>query len=147
LATELAAWSGGRVGWAISVLADPAAQAARREQLAELIALAEQDLSTGLRWAEQRAKEYRTGEQETALAWLELWQSWWRDVVYVASGCDEAVTNVDRRAELAAAARRVTPAAALAFLQQIIAAAQQLRENVNPQLALEHLVLHLPRAK
>lgn len=145
LATELAAWSGGRIGWAISVLVDPAAQAARREQLAELIGLAEQDLSVGLRWAEQRAKEYRAGEQETALAWLELWQSWWRDVVYVAAGCDEAVTNVDRRAELAAVARRVTPATALAFLQQIIAAAQQLRENVNPQLALEHLVLHLPR--
>ncbi|MCS6888693.1 DNA polymerase III subunit delta' [Chloroflexus sp.] len=146
LAAELAAWSGGRVGWAINLLADPAAQAARREQIAELIALSTQDLNAGLRWAEQRSKEYRAGEQETALAWLEVWQSWWRDVVYVAAGCDEAVTNVDRRAELAATAQRVTLAAAFAFLQQLIAAGQQLRENVNPQLAFEHLVLHLPRA-
>ncbi|WP_298820189.1 DNA polymerase III subunit delta' [Chloroflexus sp.] len=146
-AVELAAWSGGRVGWAITMLADETAQAARREQLAALIALREQDLSAGLQWAEQRAKEYRAGEQETVLAWLELWQSWWRDVVYVAAGCDEAVTNVDRRAELAALARQVKPAEALAFWQQIVMTGQQLRENVNPQLALEHLVLHLPRAR
>lgn len=146
-AAELAAWSGGRVGWAISMLADEAAQTARRERLAELIELSIRDVSAGLQWAEQRAKEYRAGEQETVLSWLELWQSWWRDVIYVAAGCNEAVTNVDRRDELTTLARRVSPAMALRFWQQIIAASQQLRDNVNPQLALEHLVLHLPRPR
>ncbi len=140
----LAAWSGGRIGWAIDLLADPAAQEARRERLAELIALGGADLNAGLRWAEQRAKEYRNGEQETVLEWLELWQSWWRDVIQIAAGCEEAITNRDRQADLRALARRITPADAFRFLQRIMLVSQQLRENVNPQLALEHLVLHLP---
>lgn len=146
-AAELAAWSDGRVGWAISMLSDPDAQTARRAQLTELIALSRQDVGAGLHWAEQRAREYRAGDQETVLAWLELWQRWWRDVIYAAAGCDEAITNIDRRTELHAIARRVIPVAAFTFLQHLITAAQQLRENVNPQLVLEHLILHLPRSQ
>ncbi|GIV92454.1 DNA polymerase III subunit delta' [Chloroflexus sp.] len=142
----LAAWSNGRIGWAINLFNDPSAQTARRECLDALIALSSAPITSGLQWAEERAKEYRAGDQATVLMWLELWQSWWRDVMYVAAGCDEAITNIDRRPELTALAGRVTPATAFAFLQQIMTVSRQLLENVNPQLALEHLVLHIPRS-
>ncbi|NCC30891.1 MAG: DNA polymerase III subunit delta' [Chloroflexia bacterium] len=144
-AATLAAWSGGRLGWAIQMLEQPEAIAHRDEQLESLLALSQQGVSAGLRWAEQRAKEYRSGEQATVFAWLDLWQSWWRDVLLVAAGCAEHVINLDRQAQLAQAAQRYQAHQAYTMVTKINQAAQQLRENGNPQLVLESIVLQLPR--
>jgi DNA polymerase III subunit delta' len=138
----LAAWSGGRIGWALSMLDSPEALQARHEQLATLIELGDQPQSIGFRWAEQRAKEYRGGEQATVFAWLELWQNWWRDVLLIAAGCPEAVTNVDKRSELERNARGKDLQKIYRFTVRLGEAARQLRENANPQLVLENLVLH-----
>jgi DNA polymerase III subunit delta' len=138
----LAAWSGGRIGWALGMLDNPDALQARHEQLAALIELGTQPPSTGFRWAEQRAKEYRGGEQATVFAWLELWQSWWRDVLLTAAGCHEAVINVDKRAELERSARGRDIEQVHRFTVRLSEAAKQLRENANPQLVLENLILH-----
>ncbi|WP_129626076.1 DNA polymerase III subunit delta' [Candidatus Oscillochloris fontis] len=140
----LAAWSYGRIGWALHAIANPERIAARQEQLSALLALAGQGRGAGLRWAEQRAKEYRNGEQESVFGWLELWQSWWRDVLLVATGCEASVVNIDRRHELSTIATRHNVPAIHAFVQRIGTAAQQLRENGNPQLVLENVVLHHP---
>lgn len=140
----LAAWSGGRVGWAIQMIAQPDELTQRQEQLDALIELGRQGRGAGFRWAEQRAKEYRAGEQEAVFAQLALWQSWWRDVLLTASGCPDSVVNIDRRADLAHAAARHSLPQIFAAVSRIGLAAQQLRENGNPQLVLESAVLHLP---
>jgi DNA polymerase-3 subunit delta' len=142
----LAAWSGGRVGWALRMVEAPEELEARQDQLAALVALHTQPRGVGFRWAEERAKEYRSGEQTAVFAALELWQSWWRDVLLTAAGCPEAIMHVDRRDELAQAAARYRLADIHAFVGRLDGAARQLRENVNPQLALENVVLHLPRS-
>lgn len=143
----LAAWSAGRVGWALQAVDAPEEIEAHQDQLDALIALAEQPRGAGFRWAEERAKEYRAGEQAAVFAALELWQSWWRDVLLTAGGCPEGVVHIDRRDALARAAARYRIADIHAFLARLGAAAQQLRENVNPQLALENVLLHLPGAQ
>ncbi|GAB4425266.1 MAG: DNA polymerase III subunit delta' [Chloroflexi bacterium OHK40] len=143
-AALLAAWSGGRIGWALTALEHPEALERRDEQLAELLAVHAQGRTAGMRWAEQRAREYRNGEQELVFSWLELWQNWWRDVLLTAAGCPEGVVNVDRREALEQAAARHNLAESYAFVARLGRAAQQLRENGNPQLVLEHLALHLP---
>jgi DNA polymerase-3 subunit delta' len=141
----LAAWSGGRVGWVLRMIAAPDELEARQQQLEALVALNSQPRGTGFRWAEERAKEYRGGEQAAVFAALELWQSWWRDLLLTAAGCPDAIVHIDRRAELAQAAVHYRLADIHAFVARIDSAARQLRENVNPQLALENVVLHLPR--
>jgi DNA polymerase-3 subunit delta' len=141
-AARLAAWSGGRIGWALQLLEQPEEIARRDEQLQALLAL--RDPAAGMRWAEQRAKEYRAGEQETVFGWLELWQGWWRDVLLTAAGYAEGVVNVDRRKDLEQAAARHPIPEAYAFVARIGQAARQLRENGNAQLVLENLVLHRP---
>lgn len=143
-AALLAAWSAGRMGWAIRMLERPDDRQARQEQLDALIALPGQGRAATFRWAEQRAKEYRSGEQETVFGWLELWQIWWRDILLTASGCPENVTNIDRSADLKRVAEQFSLAAIHAAVTRLGATAQQLRENGNPQLVLENLVLHLP---
>lgn len=144
-AALIAAWSGGRIGHALAQVERPDEIAQRDEQLVALLAVHEQGRAAGMRWAEQRAKEYRSGEQETVFAWLELWQGWWRDVLLTAAGSPAGVVNVDRREELERAAARHGLPELYAFIARISQAAQQLRENGNPQLVLESLALHLPR--
>ena len=133
--------------WALRMVDAPEELEARQEQLAELVALHGQPRGAGFRWAEERAKQFRGGEQALVFAMLELWQSWWRDLLLTAAGCDEAIIHVDRRDELRYAAARYPLAEAHAFITRLAAAARQLRENVNPQLALENLALHLPQAR
>lgn len=143
----LAAWSGGRVGWAIAAAAQPETITARQEQLTALVELGIHSHNRGIafRWAEQRAKEYRGGEQEMVFAWLDLWQGWWRDVLLVAAGCHESVVNIDRREDLVHTANNHTISVIHAFMRRISTTAQQLRENRNPQLVLENLLLHMPK--
>jgi DNA polymerase-3 subunit delta' len=140
----LAAWSGGRPGWALRMVEHPDELEERRAQLDELLALAGKPRAALFRWAEERAKAYRGGEQASVFAMLELWQGWWRDVMLTAAGCPEQVVHVDRRAELSRIAKRYPLADIHAFIARLSGAAQHLRENVNPQLALEHVALHVP---
>lgn len=140
----LAAWSGGRIGWALRMVNARDELAARQDQLAELLALADQPLAARLRWAEERAKAYRAGDQTAVFEMLDLWQSWWRDVLLTAAGCPQAVSHIDRRNDLAAAAAQYAIPDLHAFVSGISLAAQRLRDNVNPQLALEGVVLAMP---
>lgn len=144
-ADMLAAWSGGRVGWAIRMVDQPDELVARQEQIAALVALHGQPRGAGFRWAEERAKEYRGGEQAAVFGALELWQSWWRDVLMLAAGCPETIIHIDQRESLQQAAAQYRLIDIHAFITRLDAAARQLRENVNPQLALENVVLHLPQ--
>lgn len=143
-AALLAAWSGGRIGWAIHMVENPDELEARQNQLDDLLAMQAQPRTSGFRWAEERAKEYRAGEQAAVFEALALWQSWWRDVLMVAAGCPDQVVHIDRRDDVGQAARRYRLAEIQGFVARLNDTVRQLRENVNPQLALENALLHLP---
>lgn len=143
-AALLAAWSDGHIGWALRMLESPEELQQRSEHLAGLRKLATQPYGLAFRWAEERGKEYRGGDQLRVFSWLELWQSWWRDVLLVAAGCPEYICNIDCRSNIEAEAHRYTMSEIYQFINRINQAVQQLRDNVNPQLALENLILHLP---
>ncbi|HEU5087996.1 MAG TPA: DNA polymerase III subunit delta' C-terminal domain-containing protein, partial [Roseiflexaceae bacterium] len=118
----------------------------RQEQIDALAALAGASRAETLRWSEEQAKQFRA-DQAAVYTTLDLWQNWWRDVLLMAAGCPEAITHVDRRGDLERLARRYDVADIHTFMRRIGAAAQQMRENVNPQLALENVLLHLPVAR
>jgi DNA polymerase III subunit delta' len=139
----LAAWSGGRPGWALRMIDAPDDLAAQQNILDELAIISSQNRPEALRWAEEQAKQFRGGEQESVYTTLELWQSWWRDVLMTAAGCPEAVIHVDRRQALEQAAQRHSVPAIQGILKRIASSTQQLRENANPQLVLENVALHV----
>jgi DNA polymerase-3 subunit delta' len=143
--TELiAAWSEGRIGWALQTATDPDAIEARHRELDELLALQTSPRHRLFQWAEERSKEFRGGEQERVIRGLLLWQGWWHDVLLMAATCPERVVHVDRRSQLEQEARCYSIEEISAFLSLLNRALQQLRENVNPQLVMEHLCLHVP---
>jgi DNA polymerase-3 subunit delta' len=143
-AALLAAWSDGRIGWALRMLDAPDELERRTQHVQTLRDLASQPSGLAFRWAEERAKEYRGGEQLRVFEWLDLWQSWWRDILLAAADCPEFISNIDWRQDIEAEARRFNIGEVYQFISRITGATRQLRENVNPQLALENLILHLP---
>ena len=78
---------------------------------------------------------------------LALWLDWWRDLVLVSADCEEGVTNVDRLARLRGTAKDYSLAQIRAFIDSVQAAAEQLRLNANPLLALEVLMLNVPEMR
>lgn len=138
-ATLLAHLSGGRLGWAVNMAQDPDALARRQNYLTELNDLLSQTRVAQFAYAEKLAED-----REKLAEALELWQSWWRDVLLQASGSTSPLVNIDCLDQTAAAARRYTVEDVTAMLQAVRQARQQLDQNANARLTLEVLLLSLP---
>ncbi len=139
----LARLSRGRVGWAVAAQTDEEILRRRRETLMDIRGLPQRSLAERFAYAGDLAGRFGR-QREAVLDILDLWGQWWRDVLLVASGCQEAITNVDLGDILPNEAARYEPRQVAAFLRSLAAARHQLEENVNPRLALEVLVLELP---
>ncbi len=142
-AALVAAWSAGRFGWAVAAVENPELLEQQHAQLDVLAALRTGGRVARLKWAEERAKDYRA-DPAAVQQWLALWQTWWRDVLLIAGQCPDALTYIDRRDQVASVAAAVPIAQIHNFLVRIDQTRTQLADNVNPQLALENLALHVP---
>ena len=76
---------------------------------------------------------------------LELWLDFWRDLLLVKLGCDEMITNINRKDEIAGIAGGYRLTEIRDSIESIRAAGLQLRQNVNARLALEVLMLDIPQ--
>lgn len=142
-AEKLAALSGGRVGWAVSMLRDKNGMERRNRVLEDLALLSGSTVVDRINAATKMAKQFTDARPDLYTA-LDIWEGWWRDLLMVASGTPELVMNMDQLSTLNSLARRVTPENAHSVIASIQRTRQQLFENVNPRLALESLTLSLP---
>uniref|UniRef100_A0A540V8F1 DNA polymerase III subunit delta' n=2 Tax=Litorilinea aerophila TaxID=1204385 RepID=A0A540V8F1_9CHLR len=140
----LARLSQGRLGWAVRYLQDGEAAAARQEQLSQLAQLVVADRVERLQFAEKLASQ-RDDPQLFAL--LEGWTLWWRDVMLAQAGCLEECNNVDHLEIIQQHARQLSPQAVRTYVQTLGRVASYLRHTVNKRLALDVLLLQMPRAK
>jgi DNA polymerase-3 subunit delta' len=74
---------------------------------------------------------------------LDLWLDYWRDLLLIKIGCEDAVTNADMLAVLEERAGGYSLAHIRSFIGGIQSAEEQLRQNANPRLVLEVLMLNL----
>jgi DNA polymerase-3 subunit delta' len=139
----LAGLSHGRLGWAVTASGDEALLQQRGEQLDRLVEVIRGDSEKRFAYVSQLAAGFYQ-RRSAVYAALDLWLDYWRDLMLAKLGCYDAITNIDRRDELAALAGRYRLEQIRAFIASIQAAAEQLRQNVNPRLALEVLMLDLP---
>ena len=135
----LARLSGGRLGWAVRASEDEAILRKRERRLDEMIELMGQGRVERLRYA-QHLSTSPDGPREV----LDLWLSWWRDLLLVKGGSSTEVTNVDREATLHAQARVYNLIQVQDFIEALRAAVWQLEHNANARLTLEVLMLSLP---
>ncbi len=137
-----AALSGGRLGYAVSLLSDGDALERRRRALQELSVLSAAHINDRVNSAAQYARLFTDARSEV-YELLQHWETWWRDVIATQSA-PELVTNVDQLDVLKSLARKYSTRSALDAIALVQDTRRQLLENVNPRLALELLVLGMP---
>ncbi|MHB1007431.1 MAG: DNA polymerase III subunit [Chloroflexota bacterium] len=142
-AAVLARIAAGRIGWAIAAAGDSTQVQERGETLGRLVALAHAGLAERFAVAGDLAADFGH-ERASVYFGLDLWTTWWRDVLLVQTGAEEMVANADRLDVLRAQANSCRADEAQAFLVRIGVARAQLEQNVNARLALESLLLHIP---
>ena len=136
----LARLAGGRVGWAFAASQDGAIMSQRQKDLDLLSELMSADRVRRFDFAFSTSRDRPAIQRR-----LVTWASWWRDLLLLHSVGEVGVVNIDRIDELHAVAERTTLSEALSGIQAIEAAAVQVEANVNARLALEGLLLRLPR--
>ncbi len=140
-AQTLAHLSGGRLGWAVMAAQDDSVLARRAQLLDDLMRLTGQGRVERFAYAEEMAAD-SAAARET----LKLWQTWWRDVMLLTSSSDAPLTNSDRLDALRHHAEQCGVEQARSAAGGIAQTLWQLDHNANARLALEVLLLDLPKA-
>jgi len=136
----LAHLSGGRLGWAVRMMEDEKALQRRDQRLDDLNQLLTAPIVERFQYADKLARD-PAATQET----LALWLSWWRDVTLQTIHAEAPLTNVDRQDTIQRHAQSFDVRGANAILQALRETIERLACNANPRLALEVLMLDLPR--
>lgn len=135
----LARLSGGRLGWALDALRDPAVLAGRDEALDLLESLVEMNRARRFAAAESLSKD------KQALGFvLELWQTYWRDVLLLIHDRRREPVNIDRQVGLQKLAIRFSADEALDALCATRTLLANLAYNLNLRLAVEAMLLAYP---
>jgi DNA polymerase III subunit delta' len=139
-ASLIAHISGGRPGYALRLLQDPAALAFRDERLADLRSLLPAGRVDKFAYAEKLARD-----KEVMRGVLLLWLSFWRDVLLRTGSASTAPANLDRKREIESLAGSLSLSEARRVVSGLEKALSQLEANVNPRLLAEVLLLDWPK--
>jgi DNA polymerase III subunit delta' len=133
--------SGGRPGMAVNMLQNQSVLAFRERKLNELHSLLSSNRAQRFAYAWQLSRD-----KSVMRSVLLLWLSFWRDVLWRASGAATPLSNLDRELEIDALAKRLGLEQARYLVGCLDDAVQRLESNVNARLLAEVLMLDWPRA-
>jgi DNA polymerase-3 subunit delta' len=139
----LAGLAHGCPGWALLAAADDSLLQQRDEGLNRLLDIITADGEERFAYAAQLAAQFNQNRR-LVYGLLDLWLDYWRDLLLVKLGCRDIVTSIDRLDGLVEMARGYRLVPIRAFMASLQAAAEQLRQNANPRLVLEVLMLDIP---
>jgi DNA polymerase-3 subunit delta' len=135
----LAHLSGGRPGYALRLLADPALLEIRKQRL--------DDLWTLLTTSRRKRFDYADGlskDKDAMRQTLLIWQSYWRDVMLRTAQADTPLINLDFANEIEPLAKRLTLPLTRSLVAQLEKSIERLEMNVNSRLLAEVLLLDWP---
>jgi DNA polymerase-3 subunit delta' len=136
----------GRLGWALSALANDDILQQRSQRIVKLSSLLPAGLEQRFAYAQELASQLSQNRRAGAEI-IEIWLDWWRDLMLIKGGCREAVINVDYERTLEEQARELSLSEIEGFLANLCLLQEEISKNVNPRLALEWLMLNLPGKK
>ena len=138
----LARLSHGCLGWARSAAVDGEVLQQRGERMTRLHAIIDADGEERFAYAAQLAVQF-SRDRRAVQEILDLWLDYWRDLLLIKIGCEDAVTNADMLAVLEERAGGYSLAHIRSFIGSIQSAEEQLGQNANPRLVMEVLMLNL----
>lgn len=139
-ADRLAHISGGRPGYALRLFDEPRLFEQRHSWLETLLRLLAS--SRAERFAFARVSVDNIDELRSE---LQVWLTFWRDVLISAAGITSALTNLDYSTSIAQLAEEIGLQKAQFFVNAIESTMERIDRNVNPRLALEVLLMDYPR--
>jgi hypothetical protein len=118
----------------------------RSQRIDRLVSLVTSGIGQRFDYAQELAGQF---SQDRKAGWeiTELWVDWWRDLMLIEGGCHEAIINVDFEAVLEEQARGLSMSQIKEVLANLGLLQNAISKNVNPRLALEWLMLNLPRGE
>jgi DNA polymerase III subunit delta' len=141
-AALLAQLSGGRIGWAIQAAKDESMLTQRTEWLDRL------EEAIGLsRVGRFALAESLSKDKPLLFSVLDLWLSYWRDALLLANAAITPITNRDRRHALDQISLGVKVDEIYKTIKAIDRTSRYVDQNVNTRLAVEVLMLDLPRLR
>lgn len=138
----LARLSNGRFGWALAQLQGKQYREQREEDLRSLWHLTRASRVERLAFSQSLSSNR---ENDRLFGLLALWTGWWRDVLLAQAGCQDACNHIDHLTEIQRDAQVCAPADVQSFLYALRRIEAYLRHTVNTTLALDVLLLQLPR--
>jgi DNA polymerase III subunit delta' len=140
----LARLSDGRPERALELAESPSRLEKRREALVQGRELGSLTMADLMDLTERLAVRFREN-RESVLSRLDEWLSWWRDLLLVQSGAEEAAVNVDLLSELRDDAVRYATKDVIAFVQALAECRKRLEYNVQARIALDAALVRTPR--
>jgi DNA polymerase-3 subunit delta' len=142
-ASLLAGLSHGCPGWAISAVQDESLVEHYREELERIIRVTGADCEERFAYIAPMAARF-SRDRNSVYDVLDIWLDYWHDLMLVKLGCHDMITNIDRSQELKDSSKKYSSEEIDSCIKSIRAAADRLRQNANPRLALEVLMLDIP---
>ena len=133
----------GCLGWALAAANDDGLLKKREEEINRLLGIVDADYEERFTFVAQLAAQFAQNRGRVHDL-LGLWLDYWRDLLLVKAGCPDIVASIDYLERLNEMAQNYTLAQVRAFIASIEAAGKQLRQNANPRLVLEVLMLDVP---
>ncbi len=140
----LAALARGCPGWAITAAGDAAILEERSFNLNRIVSIIKADSEERFAYAAQLATAFGQN-RKSVIAILDLWRDYWRDMMLAKTAAERLITNIDKKDEIIKIAGGYRLAKIKDFIKSIEAAQVQLKQNVNARLALEVLMLDIPK--
>ncbi len=140
----LASLARGRIGWALHASTSRGTLEKRSELLERLSSLPRAGRVDRFAYAAELATLYGRDPEATRNV-LETWQSWWRDLLLHHLGLTELTINADLAGRLRTEARSYSVEALAGMVKSIQQTMTLLSQNVNPRLAIESLMLNVPK--
>jgi DNA polymerase-3 subunit delta' len=146
LADRTARLSGGRPGWAIRAAAEPELLEAVEEKVDVVEEVVKGSMETRFEHA-ARLGSATDRDRESGRRELEVWLAWWRDVMLIKEGAPQLAANLSRMESLKAVAAMLTRQQITGAIQAIRRTRRLITRNVNSRLALEVMMLDIPRVR
>ncbi len=132
-------------GWAITMAQNETLLQQRAEWLDEWLETMDADIDRRFSFVAKMVDKF-SQNRETVFQKLELLLDWWHDLLLVRTGNADGITNVDRDQQLKDMAARYNVGQIREFIRGIQSTRDRLNKNVNPQRAMEVLMLNVPES-